>query len=213
MGESEKLVSVRALSIHGHFYQPPREDPASGLIPHEVGAYPYNNWNERIHAECYLPNIQLGNFERISFNVGPTLFSWMKQYDPNASRLIVAQDAANIRQNGVGNAIAQAYNHTILPLASREDKVTQVVWGIADFEHHFGHKPAGMWLPETAVDLETLNVLAEHGIEFTILAPWQAECEHLDVTEPYRVALSAGKSITVFFYHQALSTGVSLIPS
>lgn len=205
-------MSLRAFSIHGHFYQPPREDPISGLIPREQGASPYRNWNERIHAECYLPNAQLGNFEKISFDVGPTLFSWMKAFDPSASRLIVAQDSANIQQNGVGNAIAQAYHHTILPLASWEDKVTQVEWGIADFEHQFGHKPMGMWLPETAVDLETLNVLAEHGIEFTILAPWQAECDHLDVTEPYRVALSAGKSITAFFYHQGMSTGVSFNP-
>ena len=205
-------MSLRALSIHGHFYQPPREDPISGAIPAEHGAAPYRNWNERIHAECYLPNAQLGNFEKISFNIGPTLFSWMKTFDPPASRLIVAQDMANIHQHGVGNAIAQAYHHTILPLASREDKVTQVEWGIADFEHQFGHKPMGMWLPETAVDMETLNVLAEHGIEFTILAPWQAECDRLDVTEPYRVALSAGKSITVFFYHQGLSTGVSFNP-
>jgi alpha-amylase/alpha-mannosidase (GH57 family) len=205
-------VSVRALSIHGHFYQPPREDPISGLIPKEVGASPYRNWNERIHAECYLPNAQLGNFEKISFNIGPTLFSWMVKYDPTASRLIVKQDSANVQQNGVGNAIAQAYHHTILPLASREDKVTQVEWGIADFEYQFGHKPMGMWMPETAVDMETLNVLAEHGIEFTILAPWQAECDHLDVTEPYRVALSAGKTITVFFYHQGLSTGISFNP-
>jgi alpha-amylase/alpha-mannosidase (GH57 family) len=136
----------------------------------------------------------------------------MNKFDPNTTRLIVAQDAANIRQNGVGNAIAQAYHHTILPLALREDKITQVVWGIADFENRFGHKPIGMWLPETAVDLETLNILAEHGIEFTILAPWQAESEHLDVTEPYRVALSAGKSITTFFYHQGLSTAVSFNP-
>jgi alpha-amylase/alpha-mannosidase (GH57 family) len=206
-------VSLRALSIHGHFYQPPREDPISGLIPREHGASPYNNWNERIHAECYRPNAQLGNFEKISFNIGPTLFTWMKSFDPAASRLIVAQDLANIRQYGVGNAMAQAYHHTILPLASRDDKVTQVEWGIADFEHHFGHKPMGMWLPETAVDMETLNVLAEQGIEFTILAPWQAECDHLDVTEPYRVALSAGKSIIVFFYHQGLSTGVSFNPN
>jgi alpha-amylase/alpha-mannosidase (GH57 family) len=206
-------VSVRALSIHGHFYQPPREDPISGLIPFEYGAKPYRNWNERIHAECYLPNAQLGNFERISFNIGPTLFSWMKDYDPSASRLIVAQDHTNIQQHGVGNAIAQAYNHTILPLATCEDKITQIEWGIADFEYQFGHKPKGMWLPETAVDMETLNVLAEHDIQFTILAPWQAEAENLDVTEPYRVALSAGKSITVFFYHQGLSTGISFNPS
>ena len=206
-------MSVRALSIHGHFYQPPREDPISGLIPPEHGASPYRNWNERIHAECYLPNAKLGNFEKISFNIGPTLLSWMNTYDPNAIRLIVAQDGANLKQHGVGNAIAQAYNHTILPLASHEDKVTQVVWGIADFEHKFGRKPIGMWLPETAADMETLNILAEYGIEFTILAPWQAESYQLDVTEPYRVALSAGKSISVFFYHQGLSTGVSFNPS
>ncbi len=205
-------MSARALSIHGHFYQPPREDPISGLIPQEYGAKPYRNWNERIHAECYRPNAQLGNFEKISFNIGPTLFSWMRDYDPSSTRLIAAQDQANMRMYGVGNAMAQAYNHTILPLASRDDKVTQVEWGIADFEHQFGHRPLGMWLPETAVDTETLNILAEHGIEFTILAPWQAECESLDVTEPYRVALTAGKSITVFFYHQGLSTGVSFNP-
>jgi alpha-amylase/alpha-mannosidase (GH57 family) len=211
-GGKENIVSLRAITIHGHFYQPPREDPISGLIPTEPGASPYHNWNERIHAECYLPNAQLGNFEKISFNIGPTLFSWMKTFDPSAARLIVAQDSANIRRNGVGNAIAQAYHHTILPLASREDKVTQIEWGIADFEHQFGHKPIGMWLPETAVDMEILNILAEHGIEFTILAPWQAESDHLDVTEPYRVALSAGKSISVFFYQQGISTGVSFNP-
>ncbi len=205
-------MSVRAISIHGHFYQPPREDPVTGLIPSEYGAKPYRNWNERIHAECYLPNAKLGNFEKISFNMGPTLFNWMRQYDPSASRMIAAQDHANLQIHGVGNAMAQAYNHTILPLASYEDKITQVEWGIADFEHQFGRKPQGMWLPETAVDMETLNILAERGIEFTILAPWQAESEHLDVTEPYRVALSAGKSISVFFYHQGLSTGISFNP-
>jgi hypothetical protein len=212
VGGKLAFMSVRALSIHGHFYQPPREDPISGLIPQEYGAKPYRNWNERIHAECYRPNAQLGNFEKISFNIGPTLFSWMRNYDPAAARLIAAQDQANIHLHGVGNAMAQAYNHTILPLASREDKVTQVAWGVADFEMQFGHKPRGMWLPETAVDMETLNVLAEHDIEYTILAPWQADRESLDVTEPYRVALSAGKSITVFFYHQGLSTGVSFNP-
>ena len=206
-------MSVRALSIHGHFYQPPREDPVSGLIPPEYGAKPYHNWNERIHAECYLPNAKLGNFEKISFNIGPTLFSWMNTFDPSVIRLIVAQDRVNLQHYGVGNAIAQAYNHTILPLATYEDKVTQVEWGIADFEHQFGRKPIGMWLPETAVDIESLNILAKHGIEFTILAPWQAEINHLDVTEPYRVALSAGKSISVFFYHQGLSSGVSFDPS
>jgi alpha-amylase/alpha-mannosidase (GH57 family) len=205
-------MAVHALSIHGHFYQPPREDPVSGLIPHEYGARPYLNWNERIHAECYRPNAQLGNFEKISFNIGPTLNSWMREHDPSTSYLIAAQDRANIQLYGVGNAMAQAYNHTILPLATLEDKITQVEWGMADFEHQFGHKPLGMWLPETAVDLETLDVLAQHGIEYTILAPWQAETDDLDVTKPYRVALSAGKSITVFFYHQGLSSGISFNP-
>jgi hypothetical protein len=205
-------MTVRAISIHGHFYQPPREDPVSGLIPQEYGAKPYRNWNERIHAECYRPNAQLGNFEKISFNIGPTLNSWMRDHDPSTSALIAAQDRANIQLHGVGNAMAQAYNHTILPLATLEDKITQVEWGIADFEHQYGHKPLGMWLPETAVDLETLNVLAEHEIRFTILAPWQAESSNLDVTKPYRVALSAGKSITVFFYHQGLSSGISFNP-
>jgi alpha-amylase/alpha-mannosidase (GH57 family) len=211
-GGKIELMSARAFSIHGHFYQPPREDPVSGLIPIEHGASPYRNWNERIHAECYLPNAKLGNFERISFNIGPTLFSWMNSYDPSAIRLIVGQDRLNMQNYGVGNAIAQSYNHTILPLATHEDKVTQVEWGIADFEYRFGRKPTGMWLPETAVDMETLNILAEHGIEFTILAPWQAETYQLDVTHPYRVALAAGKSISVFFYHQGMSSGISFNP-
>jgi len=206
-------VSVRSFSVHGHFYQPPRENPFSGVIPREFGASPYHNWNERIHAECYLPNAQLGNFERISFNIGPTLFSWMKSYDPDTCRLIIAQDRANFQRYGVGNAMAQSYNHTILPLSPRHDKETQVKWGIAEFEHRFGRKPQGMWLPETAADLETLTILAEHDIEFTILAPWQADYYQLDPTEPYRVALAGGKSITVFFYDQDLSTGVSFNPS
>jgi hypothetical protein len=200
---------TRALCIHGHFYQPPRENPISGMIPNEEGAAPYPNWNARIHAECYHPNAELGNFERISFNVGPTLFEWMESYDAVTYRRIIAQDHSNVERFGVGNAMAQAYHHTILPLASRADKETQVYWGIADFEHRFGRKPQGMWLPEAAVDLETLEVLADHGIEFTILAPWQAAEEHIDPTEPYWVNLSSGRRIAVFFYHQVLSGGVS----
>jgi hypothetical protein len=204
---------MRALAIHGHFYQPPREDPLTGVIPSEFGAAPFANWNERIHAECYRPNADLGNFERISFNVGPTLARWMEDYDAPAYRKIVAQDDANVRRFGVGNAIAQAYNHTILPLASRADKVTQVAWGIADFAHRFGRKPQGLWLPETAVNTETLEVMADAGIEFTILAPWQAASEHIDTTEPYRVALPHGKSIAVFFYDRDLSGRVSFDPA
>jgi hypothetical protein len=205
-------MTLRAFSIHAHFYQPPREDPLTGIIPIEVGASPFPNWNERIHAECYRPNASIGNFSRISFNIGPTLFAWISGHDSQTYQSIIAQDRENYRVNGVGNALAQAYNHTILPLVPYHDKVTQVVWGIAEFEHRFGRKPHGMWLPETAVNTETLSVLADHGIEFTILAPWQAEDSYLDVTEPYRVFLPHGREITVFFYHAGLSGGISFNP-
>lgn len=206
-------MTERALCVHAHFYQPLREDPYTGSIPAETGAAPYQNWNERIHSECYRPNAELGNFERISFNIGPTLFAWMSRYDPDSCRLIVAQDRANVHRFGVGNAMAQAYHHTILPLATRQDKETQIIWGIADFAQRFDRRPEGMWLPETAIDLETLEVLSEQGIEFTILAPWQADTTALDTTEPYRVSLPGGRWITVFFYHQDLSGGVSFNPS
>ena len=206
-------MTERALCVHAHFYQPLREDPYTGSIPAEAGAAPYQNWNERIHSECYRPNAELGNFERISFNIGPTLFAWMQLYDPESCRLIVAQDKANLHRFGVGNAMAQGYHHTILPLATRQDKETQIIWGIEDFTQRFGHRPQGMWLPETAVDLETLEVLVEQGIEFTILAPWQAETPSIDPTEPYLVSLPGGRHITVFFYHQELSSGVSFNPS
>ncbi len=202
-------MTARSLCIHGHFYQPPREDPLIGAIPHEAGAEPYRNWNERIHAECYRPNAERGNFARISFNIGPTLFCWMESYDPATYRLIVEQDGANVRRHGVGSAIAQCYNHTIMPLATRADKETQIAWGIADFTHRFRRRPQGMWLPETAVDAETLAIMADFGIEFTILAPWQAEADALDTTEPYRVNLPGGRSIAAFFYHQGLSGRVS----
>lgn len=201
------------LCIHGHFYQPPREDPVTGIIPLEEGSAPYENWNERIHAECYQPNAHLGNFEQISFNLGPTLCAWMAAAHPETLQSIVRQERVNYLRYGCGNAMAQPYNHTILPLASRQDKITQVVWGIADFEYRFGHKPLGMWLPETAVDLETLEVLADCGIRFTILAPWQSTDPHLDVRFPHRVSLSAGRSLVVFFYERGLSTGISFNPS
>jgi hypothetical protein len=207
------IMAMQAICIHGHFYQPPREDPRTGMIPSEYGAAPYQNWNERIHAECYRPNAELGNFERLSFNVGPTLFSWIADHDPATYRQIIAQDQANLRQNGVGNAMAQAYNHAIMPLASRADKITQITWGIADFEHRFGRKPEGLWLPETAVDTETLCVMADLGLTFTILAPWQAEIPNLDTTEPYSVPLPGGRTITAFFYDRDLSGRVSFDPA
>lgn len=201
------------LCIHGHFYQPPREDPFSGVIPDEPGAFPFKNWNERIHKECYIPNAELHNYEKISFNIGPTLFEWMSAHDPQTSHLILQQDRINVDNFGVGNAIAQAYNHTILPLDTYQDKVTQVRWGIEHFEYHFGRKPLGMWLPEAAVDVETLTILVGQGIQYTILAPWQADTDHIDPTEPYRVCLPEGKCIAVFFYHQELSGGMSFNPS
>ncbi len=205
-------MGTQAFCIHGHFYQPPREDPLSGEIPNEAGAAPYSNWNERIYHQCYKPNAALGNFEHISFNIGPTLFEWMARHHRETASAIIDQDHRNLARYGVGNAMAQSYNHTILPLASRLDKITQVNWGIADFEYRFGHRPIGMWLPETAVDLETLEVLADCGIEFTILAPWQAADPNLDFSRPYQVKLSAGRQIAVFFYNMDLSTRVSFDP-
>ena len=201
-----------AFSIHAHFYQPPREDPFSGIVPNETSAAPYPNWNERILAECYRPNAELRNFEQISFNVGPTLFAWLQDRHPETGQQIVAQDRANLERYGVGNAMAQSYNHSILPLAPIQDKITQVYWGYVDFQHRFGRRPQGMWLPETGVDYETLEVLARLGIQFTILAPWQANVENLDVTEPYTVNLPGDQKLTVFFYQRDISTRVSFDP-
>jgi alpha-amylase/alpha-mannosidase (GH57 family) len=205
-------MSQRFFCIHGHFYQPPREDAITGLIPNESGVAPYNNWNERIHAECYKPNAELGNFEMISFNIGPTLFRWMETYDPKTYRAIIDQENQNYFKYGVSNAIAQAYNHVILPLATDNDKKTQISWGIADYKHRFGHYPEGMWLPEAAVNEVTLEILTDHGIKFTILAPWQAEENGLDISKPYLVKLSNGKSITIFFYQMDISTRISFDP-
>jgi hypothetical protein len=205
-------MPINSFSIHGHFYQPPREDPLTGFIPNEAGAAPYDNWNERILAECYQPNAKLGNFARISFNVGPTLFTWLQPQDQGTYQQIISQDQYNLQHHGVGNALAQAYNHTILPLASSSDKTIQIRWGIADFNHRFGHPPQGMWLPETAVDYETLAIMSNLGIEFTILAPWQAEDVDIDPAEPYQVVLPGGKSITVFFYQKDLSARISFEP-
>jgi alpha-amylase/alpha-mannosidase (GH57 family) len=206
-------MGINAICVHGHFYQPPREDPLSGLIPDEIGAEPYRNWNERIHAECYQPNAALGNFERISFNIGPTLFKWMESYDPETYTAIIDQERKTYLQNGVGNGMAQPYNHVILPLANQRDKITQIKWGIADFVYRFGHQPLGMWLPETAVDLETLAYLSDQGILFTILAPWQIQTsDGTSPDQPYWIELPGNREpIIVFPYHQNLSTMVSFI--
>jgi hypothetical protein len=205
-------MSVKAFCVHGHFYQPPREDPLTGIIPIETGAAPYNNWNEKINAECYRPNAELGNYRKISYNFGPTLLTWIADHDPTTYSKIISQDKENYEHYGVGNAMAQSYHHTILPLGNRLDKITQIRWGIADFIYRYGHKPLGLWLPETAVNLETLTILADQGIEFTLLAPWQAKNRIPVSSLPYWVRLPGNRRIAVFFYHQDLSTRLSFDP-
>src|SRR3712207_262987 len=197
------------ICIHGHFYQPPREDPIKGAIPDEYGATPYRNWNERIHAECYRPNAELGNFARLSFNVGPTLFGWMASHDAQTYQRIIEQDREAVSRFGVGNAMAQAYNHAIMPLASTLDKVTQVRWGIADLEHRFRQKAQGMVVAETAGDSETHRNVADDGIEFTILGPLQGAPDYPGPTGPVRRPLPNGKSIAAFFYNRDRSGRVS----
>ena len=204
--------STRYLCIHGHFYQPPREDPFSGLVPVEPGAEPYHDFNEKIAAECYAPNAKLGNFSRMSFDLGPTLARWLERNDRQTYRRILEQEAAHYRQYGCSNALAQVYGHAILPLASEREKRLQVAWGLADYHHRFGHRAPGIWLAETAADAATLAVLADYGVGFTVLSPWQA-AEPLDPTEPYRVRLADGRAVTAFFYDAELSGGVSFNPS
>jgi alpha-amylase/alpha-mannosidase (GH57 family) len=228
---------MRYICVHGHFYQPPRENPSLEAVELQDSAYPYHDWNERITAECYAPNatsrivdseqriLQLvNNYAQISFNFGPTLLSWLEAKSPRVYESILRADKqSQDRFSGHGNAIAQAYNHMILPLANKRDKDTQVKWGITDFEHRFGRKPEGMWLPETAVNTETLEVLADNGIKFTILAPRQAKRvkrkdgrawtdmagDKIDPSRAYQVRLPSKKTINVFFYDGPISQGVA----
>lgn len=200
--------SHQFLCVYGHFYQPPREDPFTGVIPTEPGATPYENFNEKIAAECYEPNAAEGNFTRISFDVGPTLMSWLERERTSVYAAVLAADQHQLSVAGVGSALAQPYIHSILPLATPRDRRTLIAWGWADFHHHYGRPPLGMWLPETAVDIETLDLLVAQGIQYTVLAPWQA-AQPIDPTEPYLVLLPSGRDITVFFYNSALSGAVS----
>jgi hypothetical protein len=202
-------MTDRFFSIHCHFYQPPREDPFTGKIPREAGAEPYHNYNEKVTAECYYPNALLGNFERISFNLGPTLAAWMAANAQETYTRIVQSDRAHLNTFGVGNAVAQSAHHTILPLARRRDKITQVAWGIASYEYRFGHKPTGMWLPEMAVDYETLEALAMASLSFTILSDEQVYGDLRHGAGPYRVRLSGGQSIAVFVRDRFLSNQIS----
>jgi alpha-amylase/alpha-mannosidase (GH57 family) len=230
------------VTVHGHFYQPPRENPYLDAIERQPGAAPFHDWNERIHYECYRPNAFarvlndrgeliaiVNNFEFLSFNIGPTLMSWIERHDVEVYQRILDADRKSCeRLNGHGNAIAQVYNHIILPLANDRDKRTQIRWGKADFQSRFGRDPEGMWLAETAVDYATIATLIEEGIKFIILAPSQAQrCRliptsdpervdwhevggsQIDPTRPYRCFLKPGDptspSIDIFFYDGPIS--------
>jgi alpha-amylase/alpha-mannosidase (GH57 family) len=227
----------RYICIHGHFYQPPRENPWLEGIELQDSAYPYHDWNERITAECYAPNAAsriLGgdgrilkipnNYTKISFNFGPTLLAWLAEKAPELYENILTADRISQEAfSGHGSAMAQAYNHLILPLANPRDRYTQLFWGIRDFEHRFGRQPEGMWLPETAVDLKTLSLMAELGVRFTILAPHQASRvrrigrrhwedvsgQRIDPTQAYILRLPKGRKINLFFYDGPISRGVA----
>ncbi|MCC7372075.1 MAG: DUF3536 domain-containing protein [Chloroflexi bacterium] len=196
------------LTIHGHFYQPPREDPFTGVLPREKGADPFRNFNEKIAAECYRPNAELGNFSRISFDLGPTLASWLEAHDRPTYDAIIAQARTHFLAYGHPNALAQVYSHAIMPLASEHERRIQVAWGIADYQHRFGYAPEGMWLAETAADSASLGALLDQGITYTILAPWQAGAP-VDTSQPYWVRLADGRKIAAFFYNGDLSGRVS----
>ncbi|MGO8719169.1 MAG: DUF3536 domain-containing protein [Acidobacteriaceae bacterium] len=233
----------RFVCVHGHFYQPPRENAWLEAIEVQDSAAPYHDWNVRIDHECYAANGSsrilntqnkivrvVNNYSRISFNFGPTLLAWMEKSAPLSYQKVLDADRISMdRFGGHGSAIAQVFNHIILPLASTQDRMTQIRWGIADFETRFGRKPEGMWLPETAVDLESLDLLARHGILFTILAPHQCARVRdiatendpegptwretpnasVDPTQPYLVRTSEGRSITVFFYDGPTSRAIA----
>jgi alpha-amylase/alpha-mannosidase (GH57 family) len=236
-------TSKRFICIHGHFYQPPRENPWLETVETQDSAAPYHDWNERICAECYATNgaarIQnaknqitriVNNYARISFNFGPTLLSWLKENAPRTYRMILDGERRS-RKNygGHSSAMAQGYNHIIMPLASPRDRITQIRWGIADYKHHYGSAPEGMWLPETAADTESLELLAQHGVKFTLLAPHQ--CKRIralregddesgeewtntpgatvDTTRPYLMRFDSGVSIAVFFYNGPESRAIA----
>jgi uncharacterized protein DUF3536/glycosyl hydrolase family 57 len=210
-------VTRPRLVVHAHLYQPSRADPWTGSIPEEPAATPYHDWNARIDAECYRPNVERGNFARMSFDVGPTLARWLEHEDWATYAGLLTSDRPVDPGAGDGlvggNAMAQAYHHSILPLASVADRWTEIRWGLRDFELRFGRRATGIWLPETAVDLPTLRMLVAEGVEHTILAPWQAAETHLDTRRPYRVALDGGRSIVVVFYDGPLSAAVSFDPA
>lgn len=197
------------LIIHGHFYQPPRENPWTDEIEAEPTAAPYHDWNERIHAECYAPNVS--NYPHISFNFGPTLLSWLERHHRDTYQKILAADLRSAAQrSGHGNAIAQAYGHAILPLCNDRDRMTQVLWGLADFRFRFGRDAEALWLPETAANDDVLALLIEQGMRYVILSPDQAKVK-VDTSRPYlfRHPDKSGRSIAVFFYNGPLARAIA----
>jgi alpha-amylase/alpha-mannosidase (GH57 family) len=227
---------TRYLCVHGHFYQPPRENPWLEAIEQQDSAYPYHDWNERVTAESYGPNGEarildeqaritriVNNYARISFNFGPTLLDWMREHARDTYDAVLEADRESRARFGHGSALAQAYGHLIMPLANARDRRTQVIWGIRDFEFRFGRVPDGMWLPETAADIATLEELAAHGIRFTILAPNQAARTRrlgtkdwqdvrdgrIDTRQPYIQRLPSGAEIVLFFYDGPTSRAVA----
>ncbi len=228
------------LIVHGHFYQPPRENPWTGDVDPEPDAAPFHDWNERIHDECYAPNtgvriqaangsdLIVNNYANISFDFGPTLLSWLERQHPATySRIIAADVESRARCNGHGNAIAQAYNHAILPLCNERDRLTQIRWGLADFRYRFRREPESMWLPETACNDDVLDSLIDHGLRFVILAPqqaarirdntlipasWQEKTENsIDTSIPYcrYHRDGSGRSLAVFFYDPAIAHAIA----
>jgi alpha-amylase/alpha-mannosidase (GH57 family) len=238
MTEILMASSKRFICIHGHFYQPPRENPWLETVEIQDSAAPYHDWNERICAECYATNGAarivnnknqitriVNNYARISYNFGPTLLSWLKENAPRTYRMILDGERRS-RKNfrGHSSAMAQIYNHVIMPLASDRDRLTQIRWGIADYEHHYGTPPEGMWLPETAVDTDSLELLAQHGIKFTVLAPHQCKRVRalregalwtdtpnasVDTTHPYLMRFDSGVTMAVFFYDGPTSRAIA----
>lgn len=230
-------IANKYICIHGHFYQPPRENGWLEVIELQDSAAPFHDWNERINYECYAPNTAarilgeaqhirkiVNNYTRISFNFGPTLLSWLEKSDSETyQKILMADRIAQAKFGGHGSAIAQVHSHLILPLANERDKETQVIWGIKDFEHRFQRKPEGMWLAETAANTETLEVLAANGIKYTILAPRQGKAIRkigeeqwvplghaaIDPRRPYLHQLPSGRTIVLFFYDGMIAQGVA----
>ena len=225
-----------SLILHGHFYQPPRENPFTGIIEKQSSAAPYMDWNERIYHDCYEANANsrylspssrivslTNNYSYISFNFGHTLLSWLQQTHPQIHEMIIQADRESIARLGHGNAMAQSFNHTILPLDKIEDARLQINWGIEDFIWRYGRDPEGMWLPEAAINSKVIDLLAEAGIRFVVLSPWQCssvenpdthEMESLDgksapYFRSYILTGEKGKQISAFFYHPGLAEGIS----